>query len=68
MIEQWYARHKVTGEIFRGAGGSCFDSINGLTKSIRRMNDITSHHYSAGMNVKICPPPNEWEFIKVVLA
>ena len=67
MIEQWYAVHKTTGEIFRGAGGCCFDTTNGLTKSIKSMSSLTSHWHSIGMRVKVCDPPFDWEFKKVEL-
>lgn len=34
MIEQWYAKHKVTGEIFCHKGRYCF-SEKGLIRSIQ---------------------------------
>lgn len=67
MIEQWYAVHKTTGEVYQGAGGCCFDTQNGLNKSIRSLNKLTSHWHSVGMSVKVCPPPEEWIFKKVEL-
>ncbi len=67
MIEQWYAVHKDTGEVFKGAGGCCFDTQEGLTKSIKSMNKYTSHWHSIGMSVTVCSPPPSWIYKKVVL-
>lgn len=68
MIEQWYAVHKKTGEVFRGAGGCCFDTQNGLIKSIKSLNQLTSAWYSGNTSIKVCPPPEEWEFKRIELA
>jgi hypothetical protein len=70
MIEQWYAKHKVTGEIFCHKGRYCF-SEKGLRTAVRNVwgtweyaNPHKDYDYSRKC---IDSPESQWEFRKVEL-
>jgi len=47
MIEQWYAKHKVTGEIFHHKGRYCF-SEKGLLQSLHNEEKWANWWYPKG--------------------
>lgn len=70
MIEQWYAKHKTTGEIFHKNGRYCF-SEKGLRTSIR--NEYGSwdyvdpgNPYNLSMRCEDTPE-DQWEFKRIEL-
>lgn len=64
MVEQFYAVHRDTKEIFCHRGRYCF-SEKGLIQSIR--NDRGLWQWSADKDTLISDPIPEWEIKKVVL-
>lgn len=64
MIEQYYAKHKITGEIFCHKGRYCF-SEKGLIQSIR--NDRGTWVWTKDKSVLFKCPMVDWEVRKVEL-
>ena len=66
MIEQWYAKHKVTGEIFCHKNRYCF-SEKGLIQSIKNSIRWDDWHHSHGVRKKPIRFLVDYEIIKVEL-
>lgn len=70
MIEQWYAKHKVTGEIFESNGRYCF-SEKGVRTAVRNVwgeweyvNPHKPYDYSRKC---VNTPEDSWEFKRIEL-